>query len=740
MSTHPDTRPAGIVAIPSDDGWSLEHHGYDTSRERGEESVFALTNGFLGVRPSRDEGSADSSPGLFIAGVYDEGPTGSEDIVIGPDIATARILVDGEPLSGFRLVEHDRRLDLRAQTVCRRAVFESPGGLRVTLGSTWLTSLARPHLATRALAIDTSADADVRVWVGARARRPHPLLPVCRGVGSATVAGTAVLYADTSHGVRVEAAIGATASLGAQRIPVAARNDTSSAGYEVAVRVTPGRGLGITMHAAVFSSRETSDPAAAAVRLAAEACRLGLDGVLSEHRAAWAEAWQTADVEIDGDPEAQLGVRYAAMQLIAVCPPSGIDASIAAKGLSGSGYKGHVFWDNEVFLLPFYSLAMPGAARHLLHYRTRRLAEAEARAAAEGYAGAWYPWESADTGSETTPRTLPGPDGRPLPVWCGIREIHLGADVAWACAYHHRAAGDERSLADAAPMILSIARFYTSRATKSERGWEIRHVISPDELHEDVSNSAYQNVMAAEAIRLALRLADRGLVSLSDPEHVRLRAVADGLVVPRTDDGLIDESDGFSALPLPEPGHEPKPDEQLRQIKQADVLMLFAMHPETYDAATLRVHYALYEPLTRHLSSLSEAMHSLVARRAGLNRDADRYLRAATRIDLEDTHRNTEEGLHLATHGGIWQAVVIGCGGVYPAEDALHLAPRLPAGWNRLSFPLCYRGSTLRVTIDHDVVAVSLTAGEPVPISIDGRLVLLGTETPVTLARRRQAA
>jgi hypothetical glycosyl hydrolase len=289
-------------------------------------------------------------------------------------------------------------------------------------------------------------------------------------------------------------------------------------------------------------------------------------------------------------------------------------------------------------------------------------------------------------------------------------------------------------------MILAIARFYTSRATKSDRGWEIRHVISPDELHEDVSNSAYQNMMAAETIRLALRLADRGLVSVSDLEHARLLAVADGLVVPRTADGLIDESDSFSALPLPDADHEPKPDEPLRQIKQADVLMLFAMHPETYDAATLRVHYALYEPLTRHLSSLSEAMHSLVARRAGLNRDADHYLHAATRIDLRDTHQNTDEGLHLATHGGIWQAVVIGCGGVYPADDALHLAPRLPAGWHRLSFPLCYRGSTLRVTIDHDVITVSLTAGDPVPISIDGRLVLLAAETPVTLDRWRQAA
>ncbi len=421
---------------------------------------------------------------------------------------------------------------MHAQTVYRRAVFATARGVRVTLDSTWATSLARPHLASRALTITTSAEAEVVVWVGATARRPHPVLPVCRQIGSSTVAGTAVLFADTGSGVHVETAISTTAFLGARAIPVTACCTPSYAGYEVSVRVRPGRGLGLTMHAAVFSSKETNDPATAAVRLACEARALGLSGVLSEHRAAWAHAWQTADVVIDGDAEAQLGVRYAAMQMIAVCPPPGVDASVAAKGLSGSGYKGHVFWDNEVFLLPFYSLAMPGAARRLLHYRTRRLAEAEARAAAEGYAGAWYPWESADSGNETTPRTLPGPDGLPVPVWCGIREIHLGADVAWACAYHHRAAGDERLLADAAPMIVAIARFYASRATKSERGWEIRHVISPDELHEDVSNSAYQNVMAKETIRLALRLADRGLVGLTDLEHARLRAVADGRSSP----------------------------------------------------------------------------------------------------------------------------------------------------------------------------------------------------------------
>ena len=234
MRMHPDTRPAAVTAIPSADGWSFEHRGYDASRERGEESVFALTNGFLGVRASRDEGAAESTPALFIAGLYDEGPTGSEDLVIGPDVTTARILVDGRPLSSLRLVEHRRRLDMHAQTVYRRAVFATPGGVRVTLDSTWATSLARPHLASRALTITASAEAEIVVWVGATARGPHPILPVCRHIGSSTVAGTAVLYADTGSGVRVEAAISATAFLGAQAIPARPAAPPRERGYEVA--------------------------------------------------------------------------------------------------------------------------------------------------------------------------------------------------------------------------------------------------------------------------------------------------------------------------------------------------------------------------------------------------------------------------------------------------------------------------------------------------------------------------
>jgi hypothetical glycosyl hydrolase len=264
-------------------------------------------------------------------------------------------------------------------------------------------------------------------------------------------------------------------------------------------------------------------------------------------------------------------------------------------------------------------------------------------------------------------------------------------------------------------------------------------VISPDELHEDVSNSAYQNMMAAETIRLALRLADRGLVALTDLEHARLLDVADGLVIPRTPEGLIDESDGFSALPLPEPDHQAKPDEALRQIKQADVLMLFAMHPETYDAAAPRPLRALR---AAHPPPLLVVRGDALARRAPRQPQRRRRPLPARGHPHrpQDTHQNTDEGPSLATHGGIWRAVVIGCGGVYPADDALHLAPRLPAGWHRLSFPLLLPRSRLRVTIDHDVVTVSLTAGDPVPISIDGRLVLLGTATRVTLALWRQVA
>src|SRR6185437_13798750 len=266
------------------------------------------------------------------------------------------------------------------------------------------------------------------------------------------------------------------------------------------------------------------------------------------HRAAWAHAWARADVDIAGDDDARLGLRFAVAQLIAHAPLAGSRASIGAKGLTGEGYKGHVFWDTDMFLMPFYSLTMPEVARRIIEYRLGTLPAARRHAADHDLDGAWFAWESAATGDHVTDRR-----GRQIRVLTAEQEIHVVADIAWAVDAYLRASGDESILRDgAAEMVAEAARFFASRGEETPQGYEIDHVIGPDELHEDVRNSAFTNVLGAWTMRMAAGLADAGQVDASAAEVARWRDLADRMVVLHDGQGRIEQHQGFLDLPLPE--------------------------------------------------------------------------------------------------------------------------------------------------------------------------------------------
>ncbi len=258
-----------------------------------------------------------------------------------------------------------------------------------------------------------------------------------------------------------------------------------------------------------------------------------------------------------------------------------------------------------------------------------------------------------------------------------------------------------------------------TRSVETPRGLEIHDVIGPDELHEHVQNSGFTNAMAAWTLRRAADLAEAGHAPAEPDEPARWRDAADRMVVLRTEDGLIEEHEGFMSLPLA-PDERAGRDElawqrdrmEWRDVKQADIVMLMALPEPQYDEAERAASYRLYEPLTRHLSSLSEAVHSLVARRAGMDDAADDYLRRATSIDLDDSRGNRAEGLHMATQGGLWQAVVLGCAGARALEDgSFRIEPRLPAHWRRLRFRWLHRGTRLTVTVSADELVVEAAEG-----------------------------
>ncbi|MGI9023803.1 MAG: glycosyl hydrolase family 65 protein [Acidimicrobiales bacterium] len=427
--------------------------------------------------------------------------------------------------------------------------------------------------------------------------------------------------------------------------------------------------------------------------------------------------------------------------------------------MSGPGYRGHVFWDTAVFLLPFFIWTHPQTARALLAYRHRTLPAARAKAARLGYQGALYAWESADTGEETTPEFVWLPDDTRLTILTGVQEHHIAADVAWAVLQYWQVTGDDAFVEDmGAEIVIETARFWASRVVAGDDDFlHIREVIGPDEYHEGVDDNVYTNVMARWNLGAAATVCE--LVPTLDPpawealssrlgvvpgEVEEWRAVAAELVDGFEPDTLLYEQfAGFFDLenvravdlaPRPFTGEMVVGVDHLRHtqvVKQADVVMLAHMLPAEVPGDVALANYRYYEPRTCHGSSLSPAIHAAVAARVGALEEAAIYFEAAASLDLRDKMGNAAKGVHIATMGGLWQAAVFGFGGVAPQSDGVRphddfvrVDPRLPPAWEKLAFPVRWRGTRIDVEATADTLRlhldgparVAVGAADPVPL------------------------
>jgi trehalose/maltose hydrolase-like predicted phosphorylase len=373
----------------------------------------------------------------------------------------------------------------------------------------------------------------------------------------------------------------------------------------------PGQVVSFERSVAVTrSDTQALDPGAAAREKLEVARHLGWRRVLAEHETAWASRWQYSDVEVDGDAAAQQALRLAIYHLNGAANPADERVSIGARALTGDDYHGHVFWDTEIFLIPFYILTWPEAARTLLVYRFRTLDAARSKAARLGWRGAFYAWESADTGAETTPEQIIGPDRQVVKILCGKQEQHISADVAYAVWQYWQATGDEGFLLDAgAEILLETGRFWSSRAQPESDGYcHIRGVIGPDEYHEDVDDNAFTNVMARWNIRRALDVAallrerwPKRWVHLSSRLRLHVAELNQWLTVAETmatgldsETGLFEQFAGFfdlEEIDLADYAGRSEPMDVVlgrervarsQVIKQADVLALLALLPEVY--------------------------------------------------------------------------------------------------------------------------------------------------------------
>ncbi|MFN0070928.1 MAG: glycosyl hydrolase family 65 protein, partial [Chloroflexota bacterium] len=497
-----------------------------------------------------------------------------------------------------------------------------------------------------------------------------------------------------------------------------------------------------TIHLAAEDGRDRAGASPAGMEPAMPA-----DELWRRHEQAWRERWAQADVTIDGPVADQAAVRFAAYHLIGAADPSNPHVSIGARGLTGEAYRGHVFWDTEMYLLPFYSLTQPPAARSLLMYRFHTLDAARAKARSLGFRGALYAWEAADTGEETTPEQVIGFDGQIVPIWTGRLAHHISADIAYAVLHYWWITADDQFMQDAgAEIVIETARFWASRATREGDGlYHMRDVVGPDEYHERVDDNAYTIGLAQWTLRESSRLVERlqgefpvafgalqEKLGLQPEESGQWLQVADGLCI-RQDEltGVIEQFEGFHALdPIDLASYEPRvvPMDVLlgrertrgaKVIKQPDVLMLLYLLPEVFGSDALAANFKYYDPLTGHGSSLSPGIHAAISARLGGTDQAYRYFQQAAAIDLDDRMGNAAGGVHMAAQGSVWQAAVMGFGGAQPGANELRVHPRLPDAWATLTFPLQWRGRSLRFAANGDdqSLSVGLESGAPLRIS-----------------------
>ena len=724
---------ARLQELLEDGAWTLRRlagPGADHHRE----SVFTIGNGHLAVRGTTLEGTPGEDAASFMHAVWDDMPVSRTELAALPRWWGMDLWANGARLGRDGTLDGPAvwSLDLRTGLLTRSLTWSPDEATTLELTDERLCRLDQPHgAAVRLTVAVTRGEASLHVRSGLDVHVDNLGLRHWDLVDQA-VHGLTVELSARTRATGIDLA--ACAVLRCGEAAVESCGADGQPAILASAIVSAGQTWRATKHVALASAEELFGPRTRVAEIAAAAAESGWDALAQANRAAWQRVWEASDVRIDGDPLAQLALRYNVFQLV-IAAPRLADASVGAKTLSGFGYRHHVFWDTEIFMLPLFTFTQPDVARRMLQYRWHRLDGARRKAAASGAQGARFPWESAGTGDEVCPTWVENPadPANLIRIWTGDLELHLGADIAYACLQYWNLTGDDAFLRDmGAEMILDTATFWATAAVLEDDGcYHFRDVIGPDEYHEHADDNAFTNAMAVWHLRLAPRVL--AWLEASYPEDAtRLRAqlgidadrealwrtVADRMVTPRRRDGVIEQQAGFFELAdvdfalARDPARTQsmqqiygiEPTHHTQNLKQPDVLMLAYLLPELFTPEQFLANYRYYDPRTDHElgSSLGPSISAIIACRAGDREAALRHFRRAARADLMDVRGNAKDGIHGASAGGLWQAVVFGFAGLRVDADGWHTTPALPPGWTRVAFSFLWRGARQEVVVTRE--------------------------------------
>lgn len=449
----------------------------------------------------------------------------------------------------------------------------------------------------------------------------------------------------------------------------------------------------------------------------------GYENELKKHSTEMEKIWKISDIEIKGDKKAQIGIRFNIFHLFSCAYEDDSGISIAAKGLHGEGYKGHVFWDTEIFMLPFFTYTQTETARNLLLYRYNTLEGARKNASENGQKGARFPWESADEGTETTPKWGFDYLGNPVRIWTGDEEYHISSDIALAYWNYYRNTKDDDFMINyGAEIFFDTAVFWTSRLewNNETKLYEINRVIGPDEFHEHVNNNFYTNYLAKwnleKAYEIFMNMKEKNTEKLNSImkklnftyDDVKIwKELSEKITVRKNENGVIEQFDGYFKLkdikisekdsndmPIWPKGTDLDKLNETQLIKQPDVIMLLLILEDCFSEKSKKINYEYYEKRTMHKSSLSPSMYSVMGLKVGDTKNAYKYFMKTIYTDLEDNQGNTSYGIHAASTGGSWQSAVFGFGGFsVDSDEMININPWIPENWNSLKFRIKWRNN-----------------------------------------------
>ena len=721
------------------------------------EAIFALGNGYIGLRSANEERYLNEKRDLFISGTFNK--ANKNEVTELPNVADVteiEIFINGKHLmlNASNNKEYVKYLNLKTGELNRTFVYLDEEGNKYSLKFNRFVAQDRLHVIVNRVEITPlSKTANIRFISGINGQvtntgsqhfnegekrvYEYKYIQMLQETSESCI----TFIQNSAHNIYINGdKIEEKPELSIDR-----RKVTISNNYDL----TQGQTLVIEKFSNIYTTRDTTSENLtieqirdASLDEIKEISNMSYEILFNSNKEVWSSYWNDQNIVIEGNDYDQLAIRFAQYHLKVMTPSHDNRCGIAAKGLSGEGYKGHSFWDTEIFILPFYTYSKPEIARKLLEYRYLSIGGARKKAKDNGYEGAMYPWESAwlEDG-EVTPvwGAVDIVTGKSTKIWSGFIEQHITSDITFAIWQYYMVTNDEDFMEKYGYEIMfDTAIFWTSRLERDEikQRYHINEVIGPDEYKEHVDNDAFTNWLAYWTIETAINYYNK--LKESDSEVIRklesklsLQNAMENwttklpkiyLPEPRDLDNVIPQNDTFLSLEdidltkyknqehIGSMFKDYNLDQvnKIQVVKQADVVMLLYLLEHKFSKEVKKANYDYYEKRTLHDSSLSLSTHSILASDIDEKDLAYKLFQEATKIDLGENMKTSDHGIHAASLGGLWQIVVNGFGGVRMVGGNLRINPKLPENWSRLSFSFMWKGNKLDIELTKEGIKIEV--------------------------------